>query len=619
MAEDPQAKILRDIKTNFRKSAVELAQWKLYKSAKWSSEALKGMLTLPPQDQEAPDRSYLTSIAESYTPTLNTGFTTEEFDTYLLASSLFDCKEYDRCAFFLKGAREPRLKFLKLYASYLSWDKKSLENSETVLMLGKVPSTQARKNLNLNDDSLYTGRPSQVAEAGVGTVNMENGHQSSIAIMLRELREYLRGHTMAETAEEELGFALLYYLKGILLSRSDNKPQAITNFLRSLSLYSFNWACWTELLECIGRADESVLLLRHLSENFNFSKWNNIGSQSVATTNILINFFKLSVFQEFSGNVEDFLENLGYLLDIFPDFTYLRAQNALVYYNHMDYANSESMFDQAIKSDPYRLEDLDVYSNILYVMQKQTKLSHLAQLVSQIDRFRPESCCIVANYYSARQEHEKSIMYFRRALMLNKRLTSAWTLMGHEFVELKNSQAAIECYRRGISINPRDFKAWYGLGQAYEVLDMHMYSLYYFQKACTLKPLDRRMWQAVGDCYAKLKNANGATKCYERALELSSSPDQEQVLCYRLAIQYELALDFEKAKLYMLKCIDISGEDGLAVEEHTKAKLWLAKYELKMKNYDAAYNYAVSITAGSSQDVDEARTIARNCRMRTKR
>lgn len=40
--------------------------------------------------------------------------------------------------------------------------------------------------------------------------------------------------------------------------------------------------------------------------------------------------------------------------------------------------------------------------------------------------------------------------YFQRALKLNPQYTSAWTLMGHEFMERKNTSAAIEAYRKAI-------------------------------------------------------------------------------------------------------------------------------------------------------------------------
>ena len=62
----------------------------------------------------------------------------------------------------------------------------------------------------------------------------------------------------------------------------------------------------------------------------------------------------------------------------------------------------------------------------------------------------PTIADIPGNYYSSRADHTKAIMYFKRSLMLNREYLPAWTLMGHEFVELKNSHAAIEAYRKAI-------------------------------------------------------------------------------------------------------------------------------------------------------------------------
>ena len=112
------------------------------------------------------------------------------------------------------------------------------------------------------------------------------------------------------------------------------------------------------------------------------------------------------------------------------------------------------------------------------------------------------------NHYSLRAEHEKAVKYFRRATQLDHTYLSAWTLMGHEYVEMKNSHAAIEAYRRAVGksarsienlysidlhaasrsdVNRKDYRAWYGLGQAYELLNMHQYALHYYQHATALR------------------------------------------------------------------------------------------------------------------------------------
>lgn len=626
MNSDSQLSLLADVRSNLRKSSLELSQWKLHRSAKWSAEALCGMPEMPSPtmvppsihvgmgDDESPLRKRLDlSLDNSLCPHNNFGLSGSEYDTYLLASSLFDCKEFDRCAYFLKDATNPCLKFYKLYCEYLSWDKKTRSNMESVLTTGKNPkqSTNGDPNGTGDDESDNDFQTSNSSKA----VSMGDGHQSSLSTILKELNSYL--DTTIVHLNSGIGLALLYYLKGILLKLDDNRTHAMSFFLKSVSCYSFNWACWLELLDCLSRPDESLLLIKYLNEKSRLDPTENLGSQTDPHHNIMIRFFRLVLFREFSGNTYDFANELEYLHGFFPNFTYLKAQNALINYNYMDYLNSESLFNEVVKSDPYRLDDLDTYSNILYVMQKHSKLAYLAQFTSQVDKFRPETCCIVANYYSARQEHEKSIMYFRRALTLNKNCTSAWTLMGHEFVELKNSHAAIECYRRAVDINSRDFKAWYGLGQAYEVLDMHLYSLYYFQKACTLKPLDRRMWQALAACYAKVSNRQEAIKCYERALQLSLHADQDSVILYRLADLYEQIHEFDSCKEFMVRCVEVEkSTEGLVTDETAKARLWLAKFEAKRKNFEEAYNYAVGVSHGTSQEIEEARAIARECRRR---
>ena len=45
-------------------------------------------------------------------------------------------------------------------------------------------------------------------------------------------------------------------------------------------------------------------------------------------------------------------------------------------------------------------------------------------------------------------EPEKAIKYYRRAVLLDSTRITAWVLMGHAYLELKNGHAAIESYRR---------------------------------------------------------------------------------------------------------------------------------------------------------------------------
>jgi len=39
----------------------------------------------------------------------------------------------------------------------------------------------------------------------------------------------------------------------------------------------------------------------------------------------------------------------------------------------------------------------------------------------QVDKFCPESCCVVGNYYSLKGKHENAVTYFQRAIKLNSK------------------------------------------------------------------------------------------------------------------------------------------------------------------------------------------------------
>ena len=45
--------------------------------------------------------------------------------------------------------------------------------------------------------------------------------------------------------------------------------------------------------------------------------------------------------------------------------------------------------------DPFRLDNLDTYSNLLYVKEMRVELSHLAHRVVQVDKYRVETCCVI--------------------------------------------------------------------------------------------------------------------------------------------------------------------------------------------------------------------------------
>lgn len=60
-----------------------------------------------------------------------------------------------------------------------------------------------------------------------------------------------------------------------------------------------------------------------------------------------------------------------------------------------DVTNALNLFKKMQTEDPFRIEDLDTYSNLLYVSDMKKELAYLAHYVFYSNRFTAEACCVV--------------------------------------------------------------------------------------------------------------------------------------------------------------------------------------------------------------------------------
>lgn len=522
-----------------------------------------------------------------------------EINKYLLAKAFFDCREYDRCAaVFLPDS---------LMAGVLSSYRQAHPD-----LFGDNPvpaSTMAggRTNTKLNQSGSFTSKAgseghSQDADAPMRTpfddaepvdvgslpelsqkslflalyakmlagekkkdedAEMIMGPQDTGDVVNRQLQvisAYLQTWFdqnmvgMDEDEERVVSQGWLEYLYGMVLAKEKNEKEAMEWFIRSVHRFPMNWGCWQEMTMLLSRVDELNKIAPRLPQN------------------IVSFIFHLHASLELYQQGHNLATSVEQLLSIFPNSSFLLTCNALLAYHSKDLIAAEQHFSTLLAQHPHRLDSLDHYSNILYVLNMRPKLAFLAHLCQSLDKFRAETCVVIGNYYSLMSAHEKAVQYFRRALALDRACLSAWTLMGHEYVELKNTHAAIESYRRAVDVNRRDYRAWYGLGQTYEVLEQHTYALFYYKKAAGLRPWDGKMWMAVGSCLQKIGRPRDGIKALKRALLAdanyesaggpggnagrSSAPGyMDPEILLQIAIMYDQLDDHEEAKSYMELCM----------------------------------------------------------------
>lgn len=374
------------------------------------------------------------------------------------------------------------------------------------------------------------------------------------------------------------------YLYGVVLKKLDLASTAITVFLESVHLVPTLWSSWIEMAPLIQDSEHlrSLALPKHWIKPF-----------FVAHTfiEIFVNETGIHLFEE--------IQQAGFGRSI-----YVTSQIAIAYHNKRDVDRAIEIFQQIQQNDPYRLENLDMYSNLLFVREEKMKMAHLANRAVEINKYRPETCCVIGNYYSIRGEHQKAILYFQRALKLNPKYLSAWTLMGHEFMELKNTNAAIQSYRQAVEVNRRDFRAWYGLGQAYEIIKMPFYGLYYYKIATQLRPYDSRMLNALGETYEKLGKTSNAIKCYHKA---NSVGDIEGYSMLKLGGLYEKTNDRENAVNAYLQFVTDERSIG-DKNSRISPYIYLANYYVDKMCYEEATTYAHKVLEYSETN-QEAKAI----------
>ena len=313
----------------------------------------------------------------------------------------------------------------------------------------------------------------------------------------------------------------------------EKTEQAIDAFIEALNQNPFLWSAWLELCLIICHKDDFSDGLEYLSR-INDHWMKNFYFACLMLENLKIQ----KTYEEYCfGSV------IG-LFCFFRESVYLMNQLAHIFYHNQDQQISLEIFEILLKKDPYRTENLDTYSNILYVKEKHQELGALAVHCFENNKYCPETCCVVGNYHSLISEHEKAISFFKKALELDRNFLSACTLIGHEFLEMKLIPNAIDAYNSALNIDPKDFRAWYGLGQAYELQNLIQFSLNYFSKAVKSRPRDYRMWTALAINYQRLERNEEATRCYEHS---EFYKDIEGIALFNLGKMYNVLGYEEKA------------------------------------------------------------------------
>lgn len=299
------------------------------------------------------------------------------------------------------------------------------------------------------------------------------------------------------TEEGPVTDPFLQYLLGLVLIELGMKKAAVSQLVQAVNSHPWVWPAWVELAKLMESSEQLNKLC--LPEHW---------MKELAIAEMLIRW-------QMAGDAIPIYQDL--FTRGFQRSPYLLSKLAMAHHSLQELDTAQGLFEELCSQDPNRLELMDIYSNTLFVKEMKNELSKLAHHCFKVNQFCPETCGVVGNYYTIRGDHERAVVYFQRALKLDPSNVGAWTLMGHEFMELKNTSAASLAYRKALEIDPKDFRAWYSLGQLYDILKMPNYALYYYNMAHKTRPQDSRMLMALGDMLLQQNRVGDAKKCFWKA------------------------------------------------------------------------------------------------------
>ena len=203
------------------------------------------------------------------------------------------------------------------------------------------------------------------------------------------------------------------------------------------------------------------------------------------------------------------------------DTPWVLAQAGRVLYEQNQYAEAEKYFARLKTVAPARLEDMEVYSTILWHTKNEIELAFLSHEIVDINRESPQAWCAVGNSFSLQRDHDQALKCFRRATQLDPRFAYAFTLQGHEHVANEEYDKGLAAYRAAIAVEHRHYNAWYGLGKVFEKQGKFSLAEKHYRTAATINPTNAVLVCCIGVVLEKMKNPKAALLQYARSCEIA--------------------------------------------------------------------------------------------------
>lgn len=210
--------------------------------------------------------------------------------------------------------------------------------------------------------------------------------------------------------------------------------KSFTSALKCLDLTPCCFTAW----EVLGRS------MSHLPNSF-FQQW----PDRIPSIRIWHPLIELYLCATWRLNTKYSCPEMSTFLEM---FRFTKIQKALLEYNRRNFIATKTLFSDILKSfDRFPMEGLPFYSDILFLDGDESKLEWMHQYCELIAAKDPISFYVTGNFLSLKRQYVTAAILFKKAARFNVWYAgSSWILAGHQYLQLRQPEAAVACYRRAI-------------------------------------------------------------------------------------------------------------------------------------------------------------------------
>ncbi|CBI21585.3 unnamed protein product, partial [Vitis vinifera] len=202
-------------------------------------------------------------------------------------------------------------------------------------------------------------------------------------------------------------------------------------------------------------------------------------------------------------------------------WTELQMHNeSLGKYEYLQGTFIEVIFEELLRNDPYRVEDMDMYSNVLYAKE-----------------------------------------------YINPCDYRAWYGLGQAYEMMGMPYYALHYFRKSVFLQPNDSRLWIAMGQCYETDQLQMLedAIKCYKRAANCNDTEAIALHQIAKLSKDLKRSEEAAFYYKKDLERMEAEEREgpnlvEALLF-LATYYKSQKRFEEAEIYCTRLLDYTGPE----------------------------------------------------------